>query len=209
MQILFVWIILGLISVSSCGRNEIPTIVEIKGDDFYINGKITYEGITWKGIEMEGLLLNSRMVQGIFDDQNPETRDVFKYPDTHEWDAERNTNEFLKAMEDWYEHGLLAFTLNLQGGSPTGYGNKDWRNSAFDEKGSLRADYLDRLKKILNKAEDLGMVVILGYFYFGQDQYLDNEEAIIAAVNNITEWLLDQEYRHVLVEINNECNVRS
>ena len=39
---------------------------------------------------MYGLLLNSRMVQGIFDDINPETFDKWKYPDTEQWDAEQN-----------------------------------------------------------------------------------------------------------------------
>ena len=29
------------------------------------------------------------------------------------------------------------------------------------------------------------------------------------AVVNATEWLLDREYRNVLVEVDNECNIRS
>ncbi len=65
--------------------------------------------------------MNSRMVQGIYDDRNPETRDRWKYPDTDKWDAERNTREFIAAMPEWRKHGLLAITLNLQGGSPQGY----------------------------------------------------------------------------------------
>lgn len=52
------------------------------------------------------------------------------------------------------------------------------------------------------------MVVILGLFYFGQDQYLQDETAIYKAVNNTIQWLLEREYRHVLVEINNECDVQ-
>ena len=118
------------------------------------------------------------MVQGIFDDSNPETRELWEYPDTGEWNPERNTNEFVEAMDDWYSHGLLAFTLNLQGGSPMGYGNKDWINSAFDEKGNLKPDYFQRLDKILKKADELSMIVILGLFYFGQDQNLKDEQAI-------------------------------
>lgn len=35
---------------------------------------------------MIGLLSNSRMVQGIFDDLNPATRDQFQYADTKKWD---------------------------------------------------------------------------------------------------------------------------
>lgn len=184
------------------------TSVSIKGTQFYINNTITYKDRFWKGHKIEGLLFNSRMVQGVFDDANPETRETFEYPDTKKWDPERNTQEFIDAMPDWKAHGLLAFTLNLQGGSPTGYGNKDWINSAFDSRGELKPAYMDRLEKILTKADDLGMVVILGYFYFGQDEVLADETAVINAVDNITEWIVANSYRNILVEINNECDIR-
>ena len=184
------------------------TAVSIKKGAFYINGKLTYKGRTWEGNKIEGLLMNSRMVQGVFDDLNPETVNNFIYPDIKKWDANRNTDEFVAAMETWYQHGLLSFTLNLQGGSPVGYGNHNWVNSTFDEKGNLRPAYMDRLVRILNKADELAMVVILGYFYFGQDQFLENERAIINAADNITDWIIDKGYRNILVEVNNECNVK-
>jgi hypothetical protein len=183
------------------------TTVSIKGNQFYINNKLTYKGRYWQGNKIEGLLFNSRMVQGIFDDLNPATRERFQYADTKRWDADRNTNEFVAAMKQWKDNGLLAFTLNLQGGSPLGYGNQGWINSTFDEKGNLRPAYLKRLEKILDKADKLGMVVILGYFYFGQDQLLTDETAVINATNNITNWLLDKKYKNILVEINNECDI--
>ena len=63
-----------------------------------INGKPTYQGRRYKGLQIEGLLLNSRMVQGIFDDLNPETRSRWAYPDTTRWDPDRNTREFVAAM---------------------------------------------------------------------------------------------------------------
>ncbi len=182
------------------------TKVSIQNNQFYINGKPTYEGRFWQGNKIEGLLMNSRMVQGIFDDLNPATAGGFVYPDTRKWDPDRNTNEFVNSMPEWKQNGLLAFTLNLQGGSPTGYGNKGWINSAFDEKGGLRPAYMARLERILNKADDLGMVVILGYFYFGQDEILEDEAAVIKAVDNITNWILKKGYENILVEINNECN---
>ena len=56
-------------------------------------------------------------------------------------------------------------------------------------------------------ADAQGMVVILGYFYFGQDQRLRNEAAVIRATDEATRWLLDGGWRNVLVEVNNECNV--
>src|SRR3954471_20838362 len=94
------------------------TVVSIDGQAFQINGKPTYAGRTWNGKKIEGLLLNSRMVQGIYDDLNLETAKRWAYPDTKLWDPDRNTSEFLAAMPEWRAHGLLGITLNLQGGSP-------------------------------------------------------------------------------------------
>jgi len=198
-----------VICISSCTGNKRQTTVEIREDQFFINGKPTYENRYWKEYRIEGLLLNSRMVQGIFDDMNTETVDKWIYPDTKTWDPERNTSEFVKNMETWYEHGLLSFTINLQGGSPRGYSREQpWHNSAYNEDGTLRQEYMIRLEKILNRADELGMVPILGIFYFGQDERLRDEKAIIAAVNNVIDWLFERDYRNVLIEVNNESNVR-
>src|SRR4051812_27239194 len=148
----------------------LATEVSIHGDQFWIDGKPTYQGRTWAGQRIEGLLFNSRMVQGIFDDQNSETRARWAYKDTGKWDPDRNTNEFVAAMPEWRKNGLLAFTLNLQGGSPEGYSKaQPWHNSAILADGSLRGDAMVRLDKILKRADGLGMAVILGLFYFGQD----------------------------------------
>jgi hypothetical protein len=97
------------------------TSVSIDGEKFLVNGRATYPGRIWRGISIEGRLLNARLVQGVFDDLNPATRTRWEYPDTHTWDAARNTREFIAAMPEWHRNGLLAFTLNLQGGSPEGY----------------------------------------------------------------------------------------
>lgn len=201
-------ILLSTISLSSFTYKPTKTSVSIQGEQFYINNQITYKNRYWKGNKIEGLLFNSRMVQGIFDDLNSDTWDNFKYPDSGKWDADRNTTEFVNAMEDWKAHGLLSFTLNLQGGSPLGYGNHGWINSTFDSLGNLREDYLTRLEKILNKSNELGMVVILGYFYFGQDEQLKDEQAVVNAVDNITNWILQKGYKNILIEINNECDVK-
>jgi len=188
---------------------EPQTRVSIVGDAFHINGEPTYAGRSWQGKRIEGLLFNSRMVQATFDDLNPETRDRWAYPDTDVWDANRNVNEFLAAMPVWREHGLLGITINLQGGSPQGYSREQpWHNSAFTETGELRPDYLTRLDQVLTRADELGMVVIVGYFYFGQDERLRDEAAVIAATDAATRWLLDRGFGNVLVEVNNECNVR-
>ncbi len=197
-----------LFNLNLYAQKKDHTIVRIKADQFFINGKPTYEKRYWNGFKIEGLLLNSRMVQGIFDDLNPETAGYWKYPDTKKWDPNRNTEEFIRNMEKWYSYGLLSFTINMQGGSPQGYSAaQPWFNSGYYDDGSLRPDYLTRLEKILNKADELEMVPILGLFYFGQDEHLRDEKAVVNAVNNVIDWLFEKKYKNILIEINNECNI--
>jgi len=176
------------------------------------------------------------MVQAIFDDENELTRIFWKYPDTDSWDPERNTKEFVSAMSEWRAYGLLAVTVDLQGGSPLGYYRADavrehlallgteapddkiwaglpgmisqpWRSSAFDSDGRLKQPYMDRLARVLDRADALGMVVILGLFYQGQDERLCDEDAVRRAVSGASNWVFDQGYTNVVIEVNNECNV--
>lgn len=184
------------------------TVVGVRGEKFLINGVPTYPGRMWNGLPIEGLLMNARLVQGVFDDLNPETADRWAYSDTGRWDADRNTDEFVQAMDAWYAHGLLAFTINLQGGSPLGYGNKGWINSAMDAQGRLRPAYMARLERILDRADEIGMVVILGLFYNDQEDLLDDEAAVLRGVDNAMDWLFARDYRNILIEINNECNLK-
>src|SRR5688572_11566895 len=196
-------LVAGLPARATAGK----TTLAIEGDRFLISGRPTYEGRTWRGMKIEGLLMNSRMVQGTFDDLNPETRTRWVYPDTKRWDPERNTREFLAAMPEWRRHGLLSFTINIQGGSPEGYSpDQPWHNNGFNGDGSLRRDYLRRLERILDRADALGMAPIVGYFYFGQDQRLENDAAVRRAVREATTWLMRKGYRNILVEIANESN---
>ncbi len=183
------------------------TYVSIRNEKFYINGKPTFEGRTWHEISVEGLLPNSRMVNGIFDDLNRETEIKWKYPDTGRWDPERNTREFTDAMPEWRKHGLLAFTINFQGGSPEGYStSQPWENNAFEADGTLRSAFSSRMERIIKKADGLGMVVILGIFYFGQDERLENENAVINAVDNVVQWILNNNFKNVIIEVANESN---
>ncbi len=191
-------------------QSSAKTKLTIVGEDFHINGKPTYAGRVWNGHRIEGLLMNSRMVQAVFDDLNPETVDLWAYQDTKKWDAERNVSEFIAAMPSWKAHGLLAVTVNFQGGSPEGYSKgQPWLTGAFASDGSLRPEYAKRMKRVLDAADDLGMAIILGYFYFGQDQNVKDEAAVIRATDEATQWLLDGGWQNVLVEVNNESDVKA
>ncbi len=184
------------------------TQVTIVGEDFLIDGRPTYAGRHWRGQRVEGLLLNSRMVQATFDDLNPATRDRWRYPDTNKWDPERNLQEFLAMLPIYRQYGLLGITVNLQGGSPEGYSKaQPWDNSAYTAEGDLRAEFMERLRQILDLADQLGMVVIVGCFYFGQDERLADEAAVQRAVAETVRWLLAGGWENLLLEINNECDV--
>jgi hypothetical protein len=84
--------------------------------------------------------------------------------------------------------------------------NQPWHNSAIRADGSLRPDYMARLEKIIDRADELGMVIMLGIFYFGQDQRLEDDEAVKRAVVNTVDWIVQRGYTNVLVEIANECD---
>ncbi len=212
------------------------TLISIEGDAWLIDGRTTYVGRSYRGWDVAGLLMNSRMTNAVFDDENPVTRHLWTYPDTGEWDPDRNTNEFIAQLPIYRAHGLLAVTVNPQGGSPTGYYRKPqfrevkedhgitatddeiwaglpnpesqpWHNSAFNPDGSLKHEFCKRTKRIIAACDQLGMVVILGYFYFGQDERLKDEAAVCRGVDDATRWVLGSGYGNVLIEINNEANV--
>lgn len=184
------------------------TVVEIDGARFLINGRLTYEGVTWRGRSMEGLLMNARMVQAIFDDENPATRGVWAYPDTGRWEPERNTDEFCQALPTYRQHGLLAVTVGLQGGGAVFtdevYGH--YLNSAFTPEGALKPAYMGRMARILEAADEAGMVVIVNYFYWRQATRFVDDAAVERAVAEATHWLLATGHRNVLLDIMNEAH---
>jgi hypothetical protein len=183
------------------------TTVEIRAERFFINRAPTYAGREWQGHRIEGLLMNSRMVQGIFDDENPETVHYWKYADTGKWDPARNTREFVAAMPDWRKHGLVSFDICLQGGNPKGYlGTQPWLNNAYRPDGTLKPAYMERLRTILDRADELGMAPMVCLFYFGQDQYFKDGAAIRRAVRETVKWIQERSYRNILLEIANECD---
>jgi hypothetical protein len=188
----------------SAARPRKRTVVAIHGTRFYINGARTY-----RGTRAEGLLLNTRMVQAAFDDENPATATAWRYPDTRRWSADRNVREFVNALPSYAAKGLNAITINLQGGSPRGGPDDAQPNvtSAFRADGTLKSSWLQRVDRIVRACAANRIVVIVGYFYFGQDQRLANERAVLAGVDNATKWLVKQRYTNVLVEINNEANL--
>ena len=132
------------------------------------------------------------------------------------WD-DNETQELIDAMPEYLLHGVNTVGVNLQGGYP-GFNidpqtGKWWENNSFNSDGTLKPEYMERLRLILERARELNMVVNLGYFYQGQCRkasetsgldfdHWDNDEAIYEAARHATEWL--RPYRHVFLDIANE-----
>jgi hypothetical protein len=176
-------------------------LVSIQGTNFLLNGQITYSGKA-----VQGELLNSRMIQGLFDDENPATVGKWAYPDTHKWDPMRNTNELIAALPSYAHNGIHMITVGLQGGCPSCSGvNGKNITTAFRADGSLKAAWLTRLDLLIRAANSNGIVVDLSLFYHAQDKRV-KQAAIPTAINNIVDWLVSNGYTNVLLEIANEVD---
>jgi len=113
-------------------------------------------------------------------------------------------------MPEWRRHGLLSFTIGMQGGSPEGYSKtQPWETGAFRSDGSIYPEYRKRLALILDRANELGMVPIVSVFYFGQDERLTSDKAVRKALMDTADFILSRDYRNVLLEVANECDNRA
>ena len=194
------------------------TRVSIAGTEWHINGAAANAGKMWKGASIHGTLFNARMVNAVFDDVNIESRKLWRYPDTGVWDPNRNTREFIAAMPHYAAHGLQAVTVSLQGGSPCGNNPSDNHepcgsmynrdSSAFAYDGSLRPAAFLRMAAIIEKADELGMVVFLQLFYPDVAWRLfETDEHVHRAADNAVDFLLDHRYENVVLDVCNECNL--
>ncbi len=168
-------------------QDRVPpgTRVSICDGRWYLN-----DGITYPGAKAEGLLMNVRMVNAVFEDRG-----------RPEFDPEANTDEFIAHIPDYVAHGVRAFTLGLQGGMP---GYEGAVNSAFEPDGSLRDSYIRRVRRVIQACDRSGAVVILGCYYQRQDQVLKDEAAVRAGVVNVARWVAESGFTNVMLEIANE-----
>ncbi|HTE30288.1 MAG TPA: hypothetical protein VK666_07935 [Chryseolinea sp.] len=169
------------------------TQVTIRGDRFYFNNEIIN-----KGAPAEGLLMNVRMVNAVFEDKsaNPASKMNF--------DPISNTNRFLGKLPEYVSSGVNAFTISLQGGSP---GYERAVNSAFNSDGSLREEYLQRVEKVISACARNHSAVILSCFYQRQHSNysaLNGKDCIFKAVENTAKWLVAKKFTNVLLEVTNE-----
>jgi len=205
------------------------TTVSFDGACILVNGRPTYEG----NESVEGLLFNVRTVNATFDDtlgqvdwfdddgSRPENDHAGYGPWRSPESAFANTERFIDALLEFRAHGVLAVNLNLQGGHPLngkpwieeGHGSAGRRpnghrdfyhNSGFRADGSLDGNHAKRISAVIEACDRLGMVVFLQLFYFGQDTVFVHEDQIRAAVDGAVDFLGENGYGNVIIEIANE-----
>jgi hypothetical protein len=81
----------------------------------------------------------------------------------------------------------------------------------YNKDGSLNHIYSDRMGRIIEAADRRGMVVLVGCLYWGGSRSkweAWGREQADAAIANTVRWLKDNDYRNVLVDIDNEGMAR-
>lgn len=185
------------------------TKYEIQGQDFLINGKLTYTEIPNSNPACHGLLFNARFIQGLFQDVNPDNWSHYQRFGKS-FDPERNTDELVAALPQWYDAGLRAITVGLMGGGPC-MSYKDWgtlKFGSFSQDGKMMDPGVRaRLERVLKAADELGMLVIVSFLYHGQFRYFDGDEAIEEVCKTSVKTLCELDYDNVIIEVANEYDV--
>ncbi len=189
--VLMVWSFAGCGSVND---KDFQTAVSISEDKWYFNDQIINPGSP-----AEGLLMNVRMVNSIFEDRGPELAKL-----TDDFNPEANTDAFIEKIPEYVSNGVNAFTISLQGGMP---GYEGAINTAFDADGSLRDDYMHRAERVIRASDDNNAAIILSLFYQRQhshDYALTGKESIRNALENTVNWITEKGFTNVVLEVSNE-----
>lgn len=183
------------------------TNLSLQGEQFLINGRMTYSEIVDSHPRAHGLLMNARLIQGIFDDKADPAR--FARFGRSAWNPEQNTDDLIAALPEWYGYGLRGFTVGLQGGGPCfTLNNLTIDNNPFGADGTqLDAAYAARLDRLIRGADRVGMVVIVSYFYGDQARRLRDGKAVRNAVTTASRFLREGGYTNVIIEIANEYDI--
>ena len=183
------------------------TRISISGEQFLINGTPVYADIPGSNPAVHGLLFNQRMIQGIYDDEGH--RHLYSQMALDTFDPDANTNGLIAALPEWYAYGLRAITVGLQGGWPVGMCDvEEIRHNPFGENGDqLDPAYMERMARIIEAADETGMVVIVNILYWAQARRLKGAGAIMNAVRNTCRWLKERGYTNVMIDVANEYDI--
>jgi hypothetical protein len=165
----------------------------------------TYDGGPYRGRAKGGLLLVNA-VHGLFDDA---------WLTEQTFDADANTNALIAALDLYKAHGVSGIFVSLQGferpypkssgiertGKAEDGEQRGSLASAFLPNGDLDPAWMGRLERLLAETNKRGLIVCLTYFSPVQDEVLESDQAIVTGARNMTQWLIDKEFRNVIINI--------
>ncbi len=160
--------------------------------------------------DARGKLAIVRVDQGLFQDE---------WLVEQTFDARANTDALIGSLDAYKAYGVSAVAVSLQGADPR-YGDAIPRRSgatygegkgtlvsAFEPDGSLKADWMERLEALLRATAERGMFVSITYFHPAQDEVLESPEAIVEAARNVTRWLIEKDFRNVIIDVATEWDI--
>ncbi len=183
-----------VVATACSGTLKTGNRISIKGDKWFMN-----DSVINRGSPAKGLLMNVRMVNAVFEDRGDRLPGEFS-----DFDAEKNTEEFISRIPEYVSFGVNAFTICVQGGMP---GYEGAINTAFNSDGTLREPYMERVGRLIRAADKNSAAVIMSCFYQRQHSHnsaLEGREAIMNALSNTVKWIKKNKFGNVVLEVSNE-----
>jgi hypothetical protein len=114
--------------------------------------------------------------------------------------SEKSATDLIRHLDEYKSYGVNTVSVFVMGSR---YGNF----KGYLEDGSLNPIYAKRLAKIIKAADKKGMIVLVGCLYWGGssakwDSWTQKEAN--AAVANTVQFLKDNNFRNVFIDVDNE-----
>ena len=218
MFLAFLSVLLLLGASAASGATEIATGSMLgpryKTHRFYMRAstsrdwKETYSEGRYRG-KARGKLMGIRLSEALFDGTGLSGK---------AFDPDRNTGRVIEALDLYAEYGIRAITVSLQGSRDDGSSSATTelgsgavsmglvQFSAFEPDGALKSGWMARLGRLLQAADRKGMVVCVTYFSHGREEMFDSTGAIVAAARNVTDWLIKNNFRNVVIDVADSWN---
>lgn len=114
--------------------------------------------------------------------------------------SEKATDDLIAHLDEYKSYGVNTISVFVMGSR---YGNF----KGYLEDASLNPVYTKRLAKIIEAADDKGMIILVGCLYWGGStakwESWTQKEANLAVANTV-KWLSENNYRNVFVDVDNE-----
>jgi len=165
----------------------------------------------------KGKLVTARMVQAgtLFDAGGAHASDMT------DAEADANAANFIAAMPVFREAGVHNWVISLEGGNPTNAAgaaepNLDNTDMVYDFTSGLPSPFTsdgtgwktgrkERYENIINALSDEGMTCTLTLFYSRLSYYLLTQTNYRNAMQLVTDWIIENEWRHILIDLANEA----